>query len=148
MSQQPPNGLFCQQCPYKQAAQSKTLEGVVSDLEGLQTQQNHPTLIEAIRKLAVLTKPVEVRPDALGISELLDEVIPADGVGTEREKLRMRLHRGICELLVTARPDALEKLAVEFGYKGCERGWNIQRTLQEYAVLIQTAKREEESHGG
>jgi len=49
-------------------------------------------------------------PNTLGISELLDEVLPADGVGTGREKLRMRLHRGIRRLLITAKPDALAEL--------------------------------------
>ncbi len=33
--------------------------------------------------------------DAQSISKFLDHIVPADGVGTEREKLRMNLHREI-----------------------------------------------------
>ena len=26
-------------------------------------------------------------------------------------------------------------LAVEYGYKGCEKGWNVQRTLEEFSKI-------------
>lgn len=34
------------------------------------------------------------------ISEIIDKYLPADGVGTEREELRIKMHRDIVELVL------------------------------------------------
>lgn len=52
------------------------------------------------------------------ISELLDRLLPADGVGTEREKLRMALHNEI-QILIgdKQRPKSYE---LALGYMGMD----------------------------
>ena len=45
-----------------------------------------------------------------------------------------KCHLVIASFDTSALPSPVDSaaLAVEFGYRGCERGWNIQRTLEEY----------------
>jgi hypothetical protein len=42
------------------------------------------------------------------VSKILDEILPADGVSTEREQLRIRLHARICSLVWNAREELLD----------------------------------------
>jgi hypothetical protein len=44
-------------------------------------------------------KKVHKRAFGIDVSKILDTYLPADGEGTEREKLRMNLHREICMLI-------------------------------------------------
>ncbi len=43
------------------------------------------------------------------ISEILDKHLPADGCGTEREKIRMRLHHDITRLVLSKEEKGGEK---------------------------------------
>ena len=42
---------------------------------------------------------LQTKIKSLQISEILDKYLPPNGVGTEREELRMNLHNEICRLM-------------------------------------------------
>ena len=51
----------------------------------------------------------------LKISKILDEYLPADGIGTEREELRINLHREIMNLSIDIpRPEFTKDDLIDF----------------------------------
>jgi len=58
--------------------------------DNLKTESNNANVLLAD------SLPIEV-------SKILDKHLPADGIGTEREKLRMMLHSEICVLVANFR---------------------------------------------